>query len=94
MVDSKEKLKHANKELLSSNSQLEESIIEILHISNHDALTDLYNRRYYEDNLSKLDIPENYPLTIVISDINGLKLINDAFGHQTGDKLLVLQQML
>lgn len=62
---------------------------EILHVSYHDSLTDLHNRRYYADNLSKLDIPENYPLTIVMSDINGLKLINDAFGHESGDKLLV-----
>ncbi|MGB6128348.1 MAG: HD domain-containing phosphohydrolase [Psychrilyobacter sp.] len=62
---------------------------EIMHISYHDSLTDLYNRRYYEDNLSKLDIPKNYPLTIVMSDINGLKLINDAFGHSAGDELLI-----
>lgn len=62
---------------------------EILYISYHDSLTDLHNRRYYEDNLGKLDIPENYPLTIVMSDINGLKLLNDAFGHRAGDKLLI-----
>lgn len=62
---------------------------EIMYISYHDSLTGLYNRRYYKENLSKLDISENYPLTIVISDINGLKLINDAFGNGAGDKLLV-----
>ena len=62
---------------------------KITYISYHDSLTDLHNRRYYEDNLSKLDIPENYPLTIVMSDINGLKLINDAFGHGAGDELLI-----
>ena len=62
---------------------------EISFLSYHDSLTGLYNRRYYEDNLGKLDIPENYPLTMVMSDINGLKLINDAFGHNSGDKLLI-----
>ena len=62
---------------------------EILYISYHDSLTDLHNRRYFEDNLRELDIPENLPLTIVMSDINGLKLINDAFGHGAGDKLLI-----
>ncbi len=61
---------------------------EILYLSYHDSLTGLHNRRYYEDNLVSLDVPENYPLTIVVSDINGLKLINDAFGHTAGDKLL------
>lgn len=62
---------------------------EINYISYHDSLTGLYNRRYYEENLNKLDIPENYPLTIAMSDINGLKLINDAFGHSAGDELLI-----
>ena len=62
---------------------------EINFLSYHDSLTGLYNRRYYEDNLKELDQPNNYPLTIVMSDINGLKLINDAFGHTEGDKLLV-----
>ena len=63
---------------------------EILHISYHDSLTGLFNRRYYEDKLEALDNPKNYPLTIVMSDINGLKLINDAFGHTSGDELLKL----
>ena len=54
-----------------------------------DQLTGLYNRRHYEENLSLLDVKENYPLTIIMSDINGLKLINDAFGHTAGDELLI-----
>lgn len=62
---------------------------EIGYLSYHDSLTGLFNRRYYEENLMKLDKTENYPLTIVMSDINGLKLINDAFGHNAGDKLLI-----
>jgi diguanylate cyclase (GGDEF)-like protein len=35
-----------------------------------------------------LDIPSNYPLTIVMADMNGLKLINDSLGHAIGDELL------
>lgn len=61
---------------------------EIEYLSRHDSLTGLYNRRFFEDTLAKLDVPENLPLTILVSDINGFKLINDAFGHLTGDKLL------
>lgn len=57
--------------------------------ANNDFLTGMYNRRYYEENLILLDIEENYPLTIIMADINGLKLINDAFGHQSGDDLLM-----
>lgn len=54
-----------------------------------DALTGLYNRRYYEEALKELDIEYNLPLTIAMGDINGLKLINDAFGHNAGDELLI-----
>ena len=54
-----------------------------------DALTGLHNRRYYEENLVDIDIESNYPITIAMGDINGLKLINDAFGHDSGDELLV-----
>ncbi|NLW89827.1 MAG: diguanylate cyclase [Clostridiaceae bacterium] len=59
-----------------------------LYISYHDILTDLYNRRYIEEYIKNSDHPENLPISVVIGDVNGLKLVNDAFGHQTGDLLL------
>jgi diguanylate cyclase (GGDEF)-like protein/putative nucleotidyltransferase with HDIG domain len=55
----------------------------------NDYLTGLNNRRYYELYLQKLDVKNNYPVSIIMADINGLKLINDAFGHSVGDKLLI-----
>jgi diguanylate cyclase (GGDEF)-like protein/PAS domain S-box-containing protein len=61
---------------------------KILYLSYHDSLTGLYNRRYYEAELRRLDTKRNLPITLVMIDANGLKLVNDAFGHQTGDKLL------
>ncbi len=61
---------------------------EILYLSFHDQLTGLYNRFYFNMELQRLDTPRNYPLGIIITDINGLKLTNDAFGHAMGDKLL------
>ncbi|MGM0379109.1 MAG: diguanylate cyclase [Bacillota bacterium] len=54
-----------------------------------DSLTGLYNRRYFDKSIKKLDKVKNLPLGIIIADINGLKLINDTFGHQIGDELLV-----
>ena len=61
---------------------------EILYLSYYDQLTGLYNRRYYEEELRRLDTERNLPITLIMADINGLKLINDAFGHLEGDRLL------
>jgi len=61
---------------------------KIKYLSYHDQLTGLYNRRFYEEELRRLDTPRDLPLTIVMSDLNGLKLINDSFGHLVGDELL------
>ena len=61
---------------------------EVLYLSYHDQLTGLYNRRFYEEELKRLDTKRNLPLTIVMADVNGLKLINDSLGHFIGDELL------
>jgi len=61
---------------------------QIEHLSFHDSLTGLYNRRFFEEEVRRLDAPRHYPLTILMADLNGLKLINDAFGHLVGDEML------
>lgn len=61
---------------------------EIEYISEHDFLTGLNNRRYFGETLTLMDNDENYPLGIVMIDLNGLKIINDAFGHEYGDEAL------
>ncbi len=61
---------------------------EVLYLSYHDQLTGLYNRRFYEEELERINFQRNLPLTLVIADVNGLKLTNDAFGHFAGDDLL------
>jgi len=60
----------------------------IKHLSFHDALTGLYNRAYFEEELERYNFPRYYPLSIVMLDVNGLKVINDTFGHSEGDRLL------
>ena len=65
-----------------------ERLNRISYLSNHDQLTGLYNRYYYEEQLENITKEENLPLTLAILDVNGLKLTNDAFGHLMGDKLL------
>ncbi len=61
---------------------------EVLFLSYHDQLTGLYNRRFYVEELQRMNFRRNLPMTLVIADINGLKLTNDAFGHLAGDNLL------
>ncbi len=61
---------------------------EIEYLGYHDQLTGLYNRRFYEEELKRLDTERNLPITIAMGDVNGLKLINDSFGHTVGDDLL------
>lgn len=61
---------------------------QIRYLSYYDQLTGLYNRRFYEEELEKINKEENLPITLVMADVNGLKLTNDAFGHAIGDKLL------
>ena len=61
---------------------------KILYLSYHDQLTGLYNRRFYEEELARLDTQRNLPLTLIMGDVNGLKAINDSLGHIVGDELL------
>ncbi len=62
---------------------------ELRFLSYHDQLTGLYNRRFFEVEMDRLDTERNLPLTILMCDVNGLKITNDAFGHRMGDRLLV-----
>ncbi|MBM7616360.1 sensor domain-containing diguanylate cyclase [Alkaliphilus hydrothermalis] len=61
----------------------------IRYLSYHDKLTGLFNRAYFEDSLTRLDTEEHLPISIIIGDVNGLKLTNDTFGHLEGDRLLI-----
>jgi len=61
---------------------------KIEYLSFHDQLTCLYNRHYFEVELKRIDNSRNLPLSLIVADLNGLKLVNDAFGHKTGDELI------
>lgn len=62
---------------------------KIHHLTFHDKLTDLYNRAYFDDELKKLEHTQQYPYSIIMGDTNGLKFVNDTFGHKVGDCLLI-----
>lgn len=62
---------------------------QLKYLSSHDQLTGFYNRSFLEEEMKRLDTPRQLPLSIIIGDLNSLKLINDVFGHQKGDTLLI-----
>lgn len=61
---------------------------KILFLSYHDQLTGLYNRRFMEEEIRRLDTPRQLPVSVIVGDVNGLKLTNDVFGHRAADLLL------
>ncbi|QMS85093.1 diguanylate cyclase [Candidatus Xianfuyuplasma coldseepsis] len=61
---------------------------EILYLTYHDTMTGLHNRTFFEEQLRLFDTPRKLPLSIILGDVNGLKLTNDVFGHEAGDLLL------
>lgn len=63
---------------------------KLLLLSTHDILTGLYNRNYYELELERLQREGQYPVSIVIADVDQLKAINDCWGHAAGDEVIRL----
>lgn len=61
---------------------------KLLHLGIYDALTGLYNRTFFEEQMKNYDL-RIAEAGIIVCDLNGLKIINDSFGHQTGDSLLM-----
>ncbi len=59
------------------------------YMSYHDVLTGLKNRTYLEEKLEMYSQNEELPLCVIMADINGLKLVNDGYGHKMGDRILV-----
>lgn len=69
-------------------SERKKAEARIRYLSYNDGLTGLYNRAFLDEELQRLDSPEHFPLSIIMGDVNGLKLVNDTFGHSAGDRLL------
>lgn len=71
---------------ITERKQLEQ---ELRYLSVHDSLTNLYNRTYFEEEMSRLDSGRINPVGMMIFDLDGLKLVNDTLGHEAGDRLLI-----
>ena len=60
------------------------------YLSTHDYITGLYNRVYFDEKVKQLEESPQYPIGIISIDIDGLKMINDTFGHEIGDNYIIM----
>jgi diguanylate cyclase (GGDEF)-like protein/PAS domain S-box-containing protein len=61
---------------------------ELRHLSTHDALTNLYNRHFFEEEVARIQDSRLFPVSIVMMDLDDLKKVNDQHGHAAGDALI------
>ncbi|MGG5459978.1 sensor domain-containing diguanylate cyclase/phosphohydrolase [Clostridium sp. B9] len=71
---------------ITDNVTLENKLKKMSYI---DKLTKLYNRAYWDEKIEELNKESFFPLSFIMGDVNGLKIINDTMGHLEGDKLLI-----
>jgi diguanylate cyclase (GGDEF)-like protein/PAS domain S-box-containing protein len=62
--------------------------LELRYMSTHDSLTGLFNRGFFEDELTRLEHGRSFPISILVADVDHLKQINDQEGHAAGDAIL------
>jgi diguanylate cyclase (GGDEF)-like protein/PAS domain S-box-containing protein len=61
---------------------------QLIYLSLHDALTGAYNRAYFEEEMARAEVGRVFPISLVVVDVDGLKMVNDTYGHAQGDVLL------
>jgi len=57
-------------------------------LSAHDSLTGLYNRAHFETEFGRASKGRNYPISVIMADLDGLKVVNDSHGHAAGDHMI------
>ncbi|MFZ5643375.1 MAG: PAS domain S-box protein [Bacillota bacterium] len=84
-----EELTATEEELRYQIDLLQEKEKQVRHVSQHDSLTGLHNRAYFEEAMKRVECGGFDPVGLVICDVDGLKLINDTMGHDSGDNMLI-----
>jgi len=69
-------------------TERQELIGKLRYSSTHDILTGLYNRTFFEEEMQHLERSGQFPISLVMVDVDGLKETNDNYGHAAGDELL------
>jgi diguanylate cyclase (GGDEF)-like protein/PAS domain S-box-containing protein len=69
-------------------NELRDTEDKLRYLSFYDVLTGLYNRAYFEDEISRLENSRQFPITFINIKIEDLKSVNDRHGIDTGNNLL------
>ena len=94
LMKTNEQLQQRTQELESRTQDLEKALALVEKLAVTDSLTDLRNRRYFDDNLAAAFARSqrfNEPLSLILLDVDNFKHINDSYGHAAGD--IVLQTL-
>lgn len=86
-----EQLAQSHEELNASHATILQQAEQLRELSIRDALTQLYNRRHFDEQANTLynqAVRHKRPLALVICDIDHFKKINDTYSHATGDVVL------
>ncbi len=83
-----EEFRHIGEAVNELKRRVNASIAQIREQGIRDSLTGLHNRLFFEEALHRLGRGDQDPVTAVMCDVNGLKLVNDGLGHLWGDRLL------
>ena len=62
--------------------------MKLIQLSNHDALTGIYNRAFFDDEMARLERGRQFPTSVIMADVDNLKNINDRYGHDVGNDML------
>lgn len=83
-TNSRKSLQQAQLEI-SKRQQTEK---QLRYQSTHDKLTGIYNRSFFETELVRFEQSRDFPISIIVADVDNLKVVNDTKGHLVGDDLL------
>lgn len=92
LINANQELNNLTRQLNLKNLELKRANAKITELTRTDPLTQLANRRYFDERIKEmvsLARRKYQPLSLLMTDIDKFKRVNDTFGHDAGDRVLV-----